>query len=108
MVTHIATQETFMHGAMVVHSECILCGRKSNIHVGWVAEYCPKCGGYSNPFDMDRSDLLRQRLRHCGIKRKDFAALLGVSPKTVSGYSWGNPSRKAMVLSKKLYRKVKS
>lgn len=103
---HICTNDSLLAGAEKFEMECHICGTKALQTIGYASGYCEHCKQH---YDLEgwRGNTVYLRRIALGLKRREFAEMLGVKRKTLANCETSVCSKtvydKSLVIFKQLF-----
>ena len=82
-MNHICTEESLLVGALEGQGICPICNREGKHRVGYISTHCSVCNQYYDNEGWMGYAVYKRRVA-LKMKRRDFAALLGIKRKTLA------------------------
>ena len=103
---HICTNESLLAGALEFETECHICGVTALQRHGYVTGHCAHCKQH---YDLEgwRGNTVYLRRKALGLKRREFAEMMGIKRKTLANNETSVCSKtvydKSLVIFKQLF-----
>lgn len=106
MSIHICTNESLMAGSdFQMETECRICGTKALHRIGYVSAHCSHCNQYYDPFEW-AGYIVYIRRTALKMKRRDFAAILGITRKTLANCETSYCSKRVYEKSLEVFKQL--